>query len=64
MFRGILRGRQFGGLPGGSPGPGKRRRPNQTPVVLPLADRRLVATLMVTNVASSGAGSLSQAIAL
>ena len=59
----IMQNRRRGWLRGLAGGPDRRTRHGLRPVVLALEDRRLLASLAVTNTNASGSGSLAAAIA-
>ena len=63
MNRVNMQNRRRGWLRGLSGGPGRRARHGLRPDVLALEDRRLLASLAVTNTNASGTGSLAAAIA-
>jgi hypothetical protein len=58
----IMQNRRRGWLRGLPGGPDRRTRHGLRPVVLALEDRRLLASLAVTNTSASGSGSLAAAI--
>jgi predicted outer membrane repeat protein len=60
----IMQKRRWGWLRGLTGGPDRRSRHRLKPVVLALEDRRLLATIPVTNTNPSGSGSLAAAIAI